>query len=249
MLADRVVSLLGIPLLKEGRLVGALAVSMTTPREWTPAEITLATEIGERTWATMERARAEKTAREADIRLRTMADAAPVLIWDVHSSGTIFVNDHYLDFFGVASDAVGAHVWERFLHPEDAERHLAVFREAFRQRRSFTDEARLRRADGQYRWLSSSGRPLEDGRFVGVSIDVTERRLAEERVRRNNAVLQAINLIFSETLGASSEEELARISLDVAEELTGSAIGFMGEIDAATGRLDGLFFSDITDCP
>lgn len=38
-LADRVVSLLGIPLLKEGRLVGALAVSMTTPREWTPAEI------------------------------------------------------------------------------------------------------------------------------------------------------------------------------------------------------------------
>ncbi|CAO4154081.1 Blue-light-activated histidine kinase [Methylorubrum thiocyanatum] len=243
-LADRVVSLLGIPLLKEGRLVGALAVSMTTPREWTPAEITLATEIGERTWATMERARAEKTAREADIRLRTMADAAPVLIWDVHSSGTIFVNDHYLDFFGVASDAVGAHGWEKFLHPEDAERHLALFREAFRQRRSFTDEARLRRADGQYRWLSSSGRPLEDGRFVGVSIDVTERRLAEERVRRNNAILQAINLIFSETLGASSEEELARISLDVAEELTGSAIGFMGEIDEATGRLDGLFFSD-----
>lgn len=243
-LADRVVSLLGIPLLKEARLVGALAVSMTTPREWTPAEITLATEIGERTWATMERARAEKTAREADIRLRTMADAAPVLIWDVHPSGTIFVNDHYLNFFGVAVDAVGGQGWEKFLHPDDAERHLALFREAFMQRRSFTDEARLRRADGQYRWLSSSGRPLEDGRFVGVSIDVTERRLAEERVRRNNAVLQAINLIFSETLGASSEEELARISLDVAEELTGSAIGFMGEIDEATGRLDGLFFSD-----
>ncbi|WP_060771806.1 GAF domain-containing protein [Methylobacterium sp. AMS5] len=243
-LADRVVSLLGIPLAKQDRLVGALAISMTTPREWTPAEITLATEIGERTWAAMERARAEKTAREADIRLRTMADAAPVLIWDADSSGAILVNDHYLDFFGVGFEAVAGHGWQKFLHPEDAERHLSLFQGAFAQRHCFTDEARLRRADGQYRWLSTSGRPLEDGRFVGVSIDVTERRLAEERIRRNNAVLQAINLVFSETLGASSEEELARISLDVAEELTGSAIGFMGEIDKTTGRLDGLFFSD-----
>ena len=243
-LADRVVSLLGIPLAKQGRLVGALALSMTTPREWTPAEIALATEIGERTWAAMERARAEKTAREADIRLRTLADAAPVLIWDADSSGTILVNDHYLDFFGVGFEAVAGYGWQKFLHPEDAERHLSLFQEAFAQRRCFTDEARLRRADGQYRWLSTSGRPLEDGRFVGVSIDVTERRLAEQRVRRNNAVLQAINLVFSETLGASSEEELARISLEVAEELTGSAIGFIGEINETTGRLDGLFFSD-----
>ena len=243
-LADRVVSLLGIPLAKQGRLVGALALSMTTPREWTPAEIALATEIGERTWAAMERARAEKTAREADIRLRTLADAAPVLIWDADSSGTILVNDHYLDFFGVGFEAVAGYGWQKFLHPEDAERHLSLFQEAFAQRHCFTDEARLRRADGQYRWLSTSGRPLEDGRFVGVSIDVTERRLAEQRVRRNNAVLQAINLVFSETLGASSEEELARISLEVAEELTGSAIGFIGEINETTGRLDGLFFSD-----
>ncbi|MDV2984364.1 UNVERIFIED_CONTAM: PAS domain-containing protein [Methylobacteriaceae bacterium AG10] len=238
------VAWIGIPLLKRGELVGALSVSMVTPREWTEAEIALARETGERIWAAIERARAERTARDADMRLRTLADAAPVLTWDVDAGGTIFVNNHYLDFFGVTFDAVSGRGWERFLHPDDAAAHIAAFEEAYAQRRPFTHEARARRFDGQYRWLSSSGQPLGEDRFVGVAIDITERRQAEERVRRNNAVLQAINLVFSETLGASSEEELARISLDVAEELTGSAIGFMGEIDEATGLLDGLFFSD-----
>ncbi|WP_162242225.1 PAS domain-containing protein [Methylobacterium sp. Leaf123] len=238
------VAWIGIPLLKHGELVGALSVSMVTPRAWTETEIALARETGERIWAAIERGRAERTAREADIRLRTMADAAPVLIWDVDASGTLFVNNHYLDFFGITFDAVSKRGWEQFLHPDDAAAHIAAFEEAYAQRRPFTHEARVRRSDGQYRWLSSSGQPLGKDRFVGVAIDVTERRQAEERVRRNNAVLQAINLVFSETLGASSEEELARISLEVAEELTGSAIGFMGEIDETTGRLDGLFFSD-----
>ena len=243
-IATGFVAWIGVPLIKRGEWVSALSVSCTRPRAWSEAEVRLVSETGERIWAATERARAERAAREADTRLRTMADAAPVLHWDVDRQGAVFVNEHYLAFFGVGFEALARDGWERFLHPEDAERHLALFRDAFAQRRPFADEARFRRADGQYRWLSSSGRPLEDGRFVGVSIDVTERRQAEERVRRNNAVLQAINLVFSETLGASSEENLARISLDLAEELTGSAIGFMGEIDEATGRLDGLFFSD-----
>ena len=238
------VAWIGAPLVKHGELVGTLNVICAEPRVWTVSEVALVVETGERIWAAMERARAERSVREADMRLRTMADAAPVLHWDVDTQGAIFVNEHYLAFFGVNFDVLARDGWERFLHPVDAERHVALFREAFAQGRPFADEARFRRADGQYRWLSSSGRPLEDGRFVGVSIDVTERRQAEERVRRNNAVLQAINLVFSETLGASSEDSLARISLDLAEELTDSAIGFMGEIDEATGRLDGLFFSD-----
>ncbi len=244
LLAEGPVSWISVPLVKRGELVGALSVSCYKPRAWSEAEIRLVTETGERIWAATERARAERAAREADMRLRTMADAAPVLFWDMDSNGAIFVNDHYLDFFGLTADAVTAHSWKAFLHPDDAAGYIAAFSEACTQRRAFSREARVLRADGQYRWFSNSAQPLGEERFIGVSIDVTERRHAEERVRRNNAVLQAINLIFSETLGASSEEELARISLEVAEELTGSAIGFMGEIDEATGRLDDLIFSE-----
>ncbi|MEH3120033.1 MAG: PAS domain-containing protein [Methylorubrum populi] len=242
--ANHFIAWIGVPLVKGGELVGTLSVMGIEPRAWSEAEVALVRETGERIWAAMERARAEGAAREADIRMRTMADAAPALIWDADANGTIFVNDRYLDFFGVGFDSVAGRGWERFLHPEDAQGHVAAFEEALAQRRPFIREARLRRADGEYRWLISSAQPLGDDRFVAVSIDITERRQAEERVRRNNAVLQAINRVFSETLGASSEEELARISLEVAEELTGSAIGFMGEIDEATGRLDALFFSD-----
>ncbi|MFF8800156.1 MULTISPECIES: PAS domain-containing protein [unclassified Methylobacterium] len=242
--ARGLIAVIGIPLVKHGELVGALNLTSGTPRAWSEAEIALVSETGERIWAAIERARAERSAREADTRLRTMADAAPVLMWDFDSSGIVFANDHYLHFAGATLDTIAGRGWEKLLHPDDAEAHNAAFDEAFRARRPFTYEVRARRADGQYRWLSTSGRPLGQDRFVGVSIDITERRRAEERLRRNNAILQAINLVFGETLGASSEEELARISLHVAENLTGSTIGFLGEIDEATGRLGGLHFSD-----
>lgn len=242
--ARGLVAWIGVPLFKHGRLAGALNVTSGTARPWGDAEIALVREAGERIRAAIGRARAERSAREADARLRTMADAAPVLIWDLDANGTVFVNDHYLAFVGLPLDSSVGRSWTRLLHPEDAEAHNTAFEAAFRNRHPFTHEFRARRADGQYRWLSSSGRPLGEDRFVGVTIDITERRQAEERLKRNNAVLRAINLVFSQTLGAASEEELARISLEVAEDLTGSAIGFLGEIDAATGRLDGFYFSD-----
>lgn len=237
LVADGIVAWVAIPLVKRGELVGALCVVEGRPRAWSEAEVALVAETGERIWAATERARAETSAREADARMRTMADAAPVLIWDVDAAGTVFVNDHYLAFFGVRFERITEQGWSNFLHPDDAAGYLAVYEEAFAERRPFTHEARMRRADGQYRWLSHSGRPLGADRYVGVSIDVTERHQAEARLKRNNAVLQAINRIFSATLGAASEEDLADIAVEVAAQLTGSAFGFMGEIDAWTGRL------------
>ncbi|WP_424136740.1 sensor histidine kinase [Roseomonas chloroacetimidivorans] len=67
---------------------------------------------------------------------------------------------------------------------------------------------------------------------------------AEDSLRRKNAVLDGINRIFREALAARSEEELARVCLAVAEDVTGSAFGFMGEINFRTGRLDDLSVSE-----
>ncbi|WP_232631409.1 PAS domain-containing protein [Methylobacterium sp. Leaf118] len=229
---------LSVPLIKRGEPVGALSVVRSEPCPWSEEEVALVAETGERIWAAIERARAEQAAREADARLRTMANAAPVLIWDADANGTVFANDHYLAFFGADLDRFADHGWTQFLHPDDAEDYTTAYHAAFAQRRPFTHEVRARRFDGQYRWLSSAGQPFGTDRYVGVSIDVTERRLAEERLRRNNAVLQAINRIFSATLGAASEEDLAGIALEVARDLTDSAFGLMGEIDPRTGHLD-----------
>ena len=106
--------------------------------------------------------------------------------------------------------------------------------------RLFLQEVRLRRTDGQYRGASRAGQPLGMDRFVSLSVDIAERHRAEERLRRNNALLNAINHIFDVTLGAASESELADIALKVAAELVASPVGFMGATNPRTGRLDTL---------
>ena len=74
--------------------------------------------------------------------------------------------------------------------------------------------------------------------------NAVERARAEDRLRRKNAVLEGVNRIFREALTAASEEELGRVCLAVAEEVTGSAFSFMGEINAETDRLDDLSVSE-----
>ena len=82
-----------------------------------------------------------------------------------------------------------------------------------------------------------------------VARDVTERRQSEEKIRRQSAVLQGINRIFREALICETEEDLRNVSLQVAEQLTGSQFGFIGEINGS-GRLVDLAISNPgwTDC-
>lgn len=234
--ADGIVAWIAVPHLKHGELVGALSIVRGSPHAWNEAQVALVSETGERIWAAIERALAERQARDAETRMRTMADAAPVLIWDMDSNGNVFVNEHYLAFFGTTFEDLVKEGWVRFLHPDDAEGYAETYRDAYARRRPFFYEARVLRADGQYRWLINSGRPHGRDRFVSVSIDITERREAEERLRRNNAVLRGINRIFSATLSAASVEELAGVALDVTADFTKSTSGLVGLTDARDGR-------------
>ncbi|WP_414470620.1 PAS domain S-box protein [Microvirga sp. M2] len=180
-----------VPLAKGGRLVAEFGVHCTAPRAWTDAEVSLVRDVAERTWAAAERARAEAALRDTEERFRAMADTAPVLIWETDASGVTFVNRHYLDFFGVDFDAIGGMGWAQFLHPDDAAAYAAAYREAFSQRKAYAYECRFRRADGRYRWLRNSGRPVGEGRFVGCSLDVTDLQEAQFALHESRARLQA----------------------------------------------------------
>ncbi len=81
------------------------------------------------------------------------------------------------------------------------------------------------------------------GQFATVFVDITELKQTEERTRRQNAILQGINRILNEAMTCATQEALDRICLTVAEEVTQSKFGFIGEIDA-DGRLDNLAISD-----
>ncbi len=132
---------------------------------------------------------AEDSLRESEERFRTVANAAPVMIW---MSGTDklcnFLNKGWLDFTGRSLEQELGNGWAEGVHAENRHRCLAVYERAFDAREPFTMEYRLRRNDGEYRWVLDSGTPrfASDGAFlgyIGSCFDITERKLAEEKFR------------------------------------------------------------------
>jgi PAS domain S-box-containing protein len=226
---------LDIPLMKEGRLRAVLAVHSAAPRQWRAAEIVLADDVAECTWQALERARAETALRRAEARFRTMADTAPVLIWETDEAGVVFVNSHYLDFFGVGFEPLRGMGWANFLHAEDADAYLAAYRAASTERRSYTSEARFRRADGRYRWLRNSGGPLGDTRFVGCSLDITELQEAQLALRASEA-RQACLLELSDALRPLADPvEIQSVASGVLGRHLRVARAVYGEVDDEGG--------------
>src|SRR5438094_2185599 len=135
------------------------------------------------------RKQAEEALRESESRFRTVADAAPVLIW---MSGPdklcTFFNKGWLDFTGRMAEQELGNGWAEGVHREDFDRCLDVYVNSFDARQPFTMEYRLRRNDGEFRWVLDTGTPrfADDGTFlgyIGSCIDITELKRAEEKFR------------------------------------------------------------------
>ena len=132
-----------------------------------------------------EEKRSQSALRESEVRFRNVADTAPVLIW---MSGTnkegVFFNKGWLDFTGRTMEQECGEGWTEGVHAEDIAHCREVYRNAFGRREPFTVEYRLRRKDGEYRWLLDTGTPRfdSDGTFLGYTgscIDIGERKQAE----------------------------------------------------------------------
>ena len=126
--------------------------------------------------------------RESEQRFRVLADDAPVLIWLADADRQyVWLNQRWLDFTGrPLSEEVGEG-WAENVHPADRDNVLQHFAAATTHRREFQMEYRLRRHDGVYRWMLSRGLPRFSAAgaftgFIGSSIDVSDRRSAEEAV-------------------------------------------------------------------
>jgi PAS domain S-box-containing protein len=179
-----------LPLLKRGRFAALLYVHQTAARSWTNEDEAIVHEVAERTWAAVERARAENALRESDRRFRLMADAAPVLVWIADTSRAyIWFNRSSLEFTGRTLEQATGKGWMQSVHPDDAEHCFATFATNFDRRQAFSMDYRLRRRDGEYRWMVDHGVPLFEGPggafsgYIGSCIDITDRKRAEDSLR------------------------------------------------------------------
>src|SRR5258706_1588027 len=121
---------------------------------------------------------------------RIVAEDAPVMLWLTNAEGkVVFTNSKWLKFVGgPQGDPVGGDAWVKALHPDDLESCMRIFEEAFAAHQSFEMEYRLRRADGQYRYVLDTGEPYinKEGKFagfIGSSADITDRKNHEDQLR------------------------------------------------------------------
>ena len=143
-----------------------------------------------------ERRRQEQALRESEARFRHLADAAPVLIWMSGQDKLCYYFNHtWLDFTGRTLEQEFGNGWFEGVHADDADACMRTYLESFEARRPFSMEYRLRRYDGEYRWLRDDGAPRFDGEglflgYIGSCIDITERKRAEEALQDLNATLE-----------------------------------------------------------
>jgi PAS domain S-box-containing protein len=185
----------GVPLIRDGRLVAIFSTADPEPRRWTEADKTLQREVAERTWAAVERARAEAALRESEARLAAMLDILPIGVGMADMTGAFVRTNPAMDNLisartHLSADAAppvhwqGWHADGRPLEPQEFPSARAL-----RGERVVPGIEMLRRgADGAEIWTNVAAVPLRDdqGRVVGqlaIVSDIDAQKRNEQAVR------------------------------------------------------------------
>ncbi|MFZ5797050.1 MAG: PAS domain-containing protein [Desulfobulbaceae bacterium] len=121
---------------------------------------------------------------------KTLVEQAPILIWRSDTSAKCnYFNERWLAFTGRSMEQEFGDGWAEGVHPDDFQRCLDVYLTAFGKREIFEMEYRLRRFDGQYRWLFDRGVPFVDSAgdfagYIGSCIDITDQVEARDAMRK-----------------------------------------------------------------
>jgi PAS domain S-box-containing protein len=161
-----------------------------------------------------ERKEAERALAESEKRFRLIADSAPVLMCLVDPDNNCTdVNEGWLKFTGRSKQDELGKGWTESIHPEDIQSYRRAFTNALESRVSFAAEHRLRRYDGDYRWMRTHAVPrfLENGElagYIGCCIDLTNEKEAK-----------ATRAEFSGRLIQAQEKERTRIARELHDDI------------------------------
>jgi len=175
------------PLAAGGQTIGFMSFVSTNRRvPWTENQAEQLRVLAEIFSNALRRIRIQTARRESEERFRLLASTVPVLI---RMSGTdklcAYFNKFWLDFTGRTLESEVGNGWLKSVHPDDAPSCQDTYTRAFDRREAFRMEYRLRRHDGEYRWMLDIGAPRfnPNGSFagyIGSALDITDHKKAQE---------------------------------------------------------------------
>jgi PAS domain S-box-containing protein len=169
--------------------------------------------IGGTAFDITERKQAEEALRASEERLRTLANAAPSIVWTASPDGVItYSNEHWYKYTGISPEDNARNWAEMVLHPDDYERCVREWTKALEtQPDEYLIEVRNRRYDGVYRWFQTRAIPMRDERgqvtsWYGVTTDIHDRIETENALRENQEELKVLNENLEQRVQERTEE-------------------------------------------
>ncbi len=182
----------------ENNPLWSMVAISSTPRHWSVDEVQLVEEAAERTWAAIERAKAEEALSASEVRLQSIADLVPDLLWESEPDGyTTWYNHRWLEYTGQSLKEAIGWGWTKAIHPDDRERSAQRYNEAIKNGKQLRQEHRIRKHDGEYRWFVVNAYPEKDesGRVIkmyGAATDIHESQIMFEALRQSEEKLRTV---------------------------------------------------------
>lgn len=197
--------------------------------------------------------------QETESRFRIMADCAPVMLWMAGKDAECyFFNQVWLTFTGKSIEEEKGVGWASGVHPEDLQQMMNTYLHAFNRQENFSMIYRLRRHDGEYRWILDQGTPLYNATqefegFIGSCVDITEQKLSKEKLEevtvslmRTNQELEQMARVASHDLQEPLRTIVSYSQLLVADykgKLNPDADDILQKIVTASSRMQQLICS------
>ncbi len=180
-------------------------------------------DVTERRWAERRR-EAAAVVREGEARFRRFADTAPVMLWITEPDGACsFLSRAWYEYTGQTEATGLGFGWLTAVHPDESDMARSAFLRANSLHAPFVLEHRLRRADGEYRWVLDAGAPRIDDEgafngYIGSVMDIHGRKRAEEQ-REDLLLIAERARNDAETASRAKDEFLAMLGHELRNPL------------------------------